>query len=125
MAGEAHQHHLLRRLAERRAAHRRRGKAYRVAFVLAGFTITGVGVILLITPGPALVVLPIGLAMLALEFAWAERMLHHAIVRADAAKQRAASTSRVERALGAVATALAIAAIVAAGVLWDLPLLPL
>ena len=118
------QHHLIRRLAARRAAHRRRSKPYRALFVAAGFIVTTAGVILLITPGPALVVLPIGLAMLALEFAWAERLLHVAIERGDAAKRRAESSSPLERLLGSAGTLLAIAAVVAAAIIWDLPMLP-
>ncbi len=34
-----------------------------------------VGVILIVTPGPAVVVIPIGLAILATEYAWARRYL--------------------------------------------------
>jgi uncharacterized protein (TIGR02611 family) len=33
------------------------------------------GIIMLVTPGPGLVVIPIGLAILGLEFAWARRLL--------------------------------------------------
>ena len=115
---------LIRRLAERRERHKRRSRAYRLVFVLAGFTVTFGGLAMLVLPGPALVVIPIGLAMLALEFAWAERMLHTAVERADAAKRKAASASRRERALGTIATVLMIAAIVTAALLWDIPLLP-
>lgn len=47
-----------------------------------GFTVVLFGVVLLFTPGPAFVVIPIGLAILGLEFAWARRWLkylkHHA-----------------------------------------------
>jgi uncharacterized protein (TIGR02611 family) len=115
---------LIRRLAERRERHRQRSRPYRALVVVAGFTITLAGLVLLVTPGPALVVIPIGLALLALEFAWAERMLHYAIRRADDAKRRAESSSRTERALGTVATLLTIAAIVTAAWVWDIPLLP-
>jgi uncharacterized protein (TIGR02611 family) len=63
------------RLAERREAHVRRSRIYRMLFAVAGAAVTLTGVAMLITPGPAFVVIPIGLAMLALEFAWAERLL--------------------------------------------------
>jgi uncharacterized protein (TIGR02611 family) len=124
MAEEREQPELIRRLAERRERHKQRRLPYRLGFVAAGFTVTFAGLAMLVLPGPGLVVIPIGLAMLALEFAWAERMLEKAVEQADAAKRTAASTSRRQRALSAIATLLAIAAIVAAARVWDIPLLP-
>jgi Putative transmembrane protein (PGPGW) len=41
---------------------------------LIGGTILLIGVALLVLPGPAFIVIPIGLAILATEFAWAQRM---------------------------------------------------
>ena len=49
--------------------------ARRVAVLVIGMTVLLFGVILLVTPGPAVVVIPIGLAILATEFAWARRWL--------------------------------------------------
>ena len=112
------------RLETRREEFVARGKLYRVAFVTAGFTVLLAGLAMLVLPGPALVVIPLGLAMLSLQFAWAERMLDHALDRAEAAKQKAADSSRTEKALGFAATALGIAAFVACAVLYDIPLLP-
>lgn len=45
--------------------------ARRIAVTLVGGTVLAIGVALLVLPGPALVVIPIGLAILGLEFAWA------------------------------------------------------
>ena len=73
------------RLAERRESHVQRGRFYRVGFTIVGATVTLAGIAMLVTPGPAFVVIPIGLAMLALEFAWAERMLDRALDQADIA----------------------------------------
>ena len=42
---------------------------------VVGGTITLVGVALIIMPGPAFVVLPLGLAILGVEFLWARRLL--------------------------------------------------
>jgi uncharacterized protein (TIGR02611 family) len=112
------------RLAERRRAHARRGRVYRVVFALAGAAVTLAGVAMLVLPGPAFVVIPVGLAMLALEFTWAERMLDSALEKAEAAQRRAGETTPVQRALAALGTALAAAAAVAAAVLWDIPVLP-
>ena len=43
----------------------------RIAVAVAGMTILAIGVVMIVTPGPAIVVIPVGLAILGLEFAWA------------------------------------------------------
>jgi tellurite resistance protein TerC len=40
-----------------------------------GFTVLGVGVVMIVTPGPAVIVIPAGLAILATEYAWARHYL--------------------------------------------------
>ena len=45
--------------------------ARRIAVLAVGSTVVILGVIMLVTPGPGLIVIPIGLAILGLEFAWA------------------------------------------------------
>ncbi len=52
--------------------------ARRVAVGVVGSTVIIVGVALLVLPGPAFVVLPIGLGILAIEFEWARRLLRRA-----------------------------------------------
>ncbi len=47
----------------------------RVAIAVIGFTVLAFGIVLIVTPGPAFVVIPIGLGILAVEFAWARRWL--------------------------------------------------
>ena len=49
--------------------------ARRIAVALVGGTVLAIGVALLVLPGPALVVIPLGLAILSVEFAWARRWL--------------------------------------------------
>jgi uncharacterized protein (TIGR02611 family) len=111
-------------IAERREAHLRRNRLYRIGFAVVGSTVTLAGIAMLVTPGPAFVVIPIGLAMLALEFAWAERLLDRALDQAEIAQRKAAGTTRRQRILGTIATALAVAAAVAAWLLWEIPLIP-
>ena len=115
---------LVRRLRERRDEHRRHGRIYRGAFIAAGFTLLLGGIVMLVLPGPAFVVIPIGLAILALEFTWAERLLDRSLEKADEAKRRAAETSGTQRILAAVATAAAAGAFVAAALMYDIPVLP-
>ena len=47
----------------------------RLAVLAAGAVVTLAGVVMLFTPGPAVVVIPLGLAILAREFVWAQRLL--------------------------------------------------
>ncbi|HET9679311.1 MAG TPA: PGPGW domain-containing protein [Gammaproteobacteria bacterium] len=49
--------------------------ARRIVIGLVGFTVLLLGTVMLITPGPALVVIPVGLAILGIEFAWARTWL--------------------------------------------------
>jgi tellurite resistance protein TerC len=44
-----------------------------VARTIIGFSVLGVGIIMIVTPGPAVVVIPVGLAILATEYAWARQ----------------------------------------------------
>ncbi len=112
------------RLHERRESHRKRSKLYRAVFVLAGLAVTAAGIAMLVLPGPALVVIPIGLAMLALEFDWAERALNLALQQAEQAQRTAQEATPTQKALTAVLVVLATAAFVVLAVLYDIPLLP-
>lgn len=50
----------------------------RAAIGVAGVTVILIGVALIVLPGPAFVVIPAGLAILATEFVWAKRLLRRA-----------------------------------------------
>ena len=112
------------RIARRREAYEAHGRVYKTLFVGAGLLITLAGVAMLALPGPAFVVIPIGLAMLAVRFTWAERALVKALEQAERAQEKARNTTPRQKALGIAATALAIAACIAAAILWDIPVLP-
>jgi tellurite resistance protein TerC len=43
---------------------------------VVGFTVLLIGFALLVLPGPAMVVIPIGIAILATELVWAKRLLN-------------------------------------------------
>ena len=51
-------------------------QARRLVILVTGVTVLLVGVALLFLPGPAIIVIPAGLAILSIEFAWARRFLH-------------------------------------------------
>ena len=50
----------------------------RIAVTMVGGTVLAIGLALIVLPGPAFVVIPAGLAILAVEFAWARRWLRSA-----------------------------------------------
>ncbi len=59
--------------------------ARRIVITVVGATVVLLGLVMLITPGPGLVVIPVGLAILSIEFAWARhwlRRLRESISRA-------------------------------------------
>ena len=47
----------------------------RLIVAVIGFTVLLIGLAMIVTPGPALVVIPVGLAILATEFVWARSLL--------------------------------------------------
>ena len=47
----------------------------RVFLIIAGFTLLLAGGVMLVTPGPGLVVIFLGLGLLAAEFVWARRLM--------------------------------------------------
>ena len=52
------------------------GQAKRLIVIVIGFTILAAGIAMIVLPGPAIVVIPIGLATLATEFIWARKLLN-------------------------------------------------
>ena len=59
----------------RRLAHLTYKAARRIAIGVVGVTVFLIGVVMLVTPGPGLVFIPLGLAILSIEFAWARYWL--------------------------------------------------
>ena len=70
----------------------------RIVVTVVGLTVLLFGLILIVTPGPAIVVIPLGLAILSLEFAWARawlKKLRETISRKNAeARAESAETYR-------------------------------
>lgn len=50
----------------------------RIVVAIVGFTVLLVGVAMVVLPGPAFIVIPLGLAILATEFVWAHKLLEKA-----------------------------------------------
>jgi uncharacterized protein (TIGR02611 family) len=108
----------------RRERHLARGRLYRLVLAVAGFTVLLLGVALLVLPGPGLVVIVVGLTILALEFAWAERMLERAIDRMERARQATKEATLWQKIFGGLAVAAGFGAVIAAAAYWAVPLLP-
>jgi tellurite resistance protein TerC len=47
----------------------------RIAVMIVGGTVLLIGIALIVLPGPAFIVIPCGLGILGIEFAWARRWL--------------------------------------------------
>ncbi len=47
----------------------------RLIVAVIGFTVLLIGIALIVLPGPAMLVIPLGLLILATEFVWARRLL--------------------------------------------------
>lgn len=59
----------------KRAFHITYKLARRIVISVVGVTVLVIGVIMIVTPGPALVLIPVGLAILSIEFAFARSWL--------------------------------------------------
>jgi uncharacterized protein (TIGR02611 family) len=64
----------------------RNGK--RIAVSVVGFILLLLGLVMLVTPGPGLLLIVAGLAVLASEYVWAERALNFAREKAQRAKDK-------------------------------------
>ncbi|MGI8806452.1 MAG: PGPGW domain-containing protein [Acidimicrobiales bacterium] len=64
-------------------------QSVRLSVAALGFTVLVVGLVLLVTPGPGLLVIIAGLAILAHEFAWAAKALDKAKRRTAQAREAA------------------------------------
>jgi uncharacterized protein (TIGR02611 family) len=49
--------------------------ARRIVIFVVGMTVLLIGIVMIVGPGPATIVIPLGLAILGIEFAWARRWL--------------------------------------------------
>jgi uncharacterized protein (TIGR02611 family) len=49
-------------------------KVKRIIVTVVGFTVLFIGIILIVFPGPAFIVIPVGLAILATEYVWAKNL---------------------------------------------------
>jgi len=66
----------------------------RIVVAIVGFTVLLLGVVMIVLPGPAFIIIPLGLAILATEFVWAQKLLTKAKAYFDKQRQRVADKVR-------------------------------
>ena len=66
---------LVTKLQERKELHLQRSRIVRALYVMVGFTVLLAGLAMLVLPGPGLLVVVIGFAILGTEYAWAAAAL--------------------------------------------------
>lgn len=59
----------------KRTVHLTYKAARRIVIAVVGATVIAIGIVMIVAPGPAIVVIPLGLAILGIEFAWARLWL--------------------------------------------------
>ena len=69
-------------------------QARRVVVFVIGSTVLLIGIVMIVAPGPALIVIPLGLAILATEFVWARKWLEYAKNQVNGLAEQAAKFSR-------------------------------
>ena len=99
---------------------RQRPLVVRALIVLGGFALVGVGGLLLVLPGPGLLVIAAGLGLLSLEFRWATRLRRSVVART----QRVTPQRRSHRLAGLAALIAAGLAATLAAILFGPGLLP-
>ena len=59
----------------KKAVHITYKAARRIVVAVVGATVLLIGLVMIVTPGPAIVVIPVGLTILSIEFTWARMWL--------------------------------------------------
>ncbi|MBA9005031.1 MULTISPECIES: PGPGW domain-containing protein [Thermomonospora] len=88
---------------------------WRIGVFTVGVTVLAGGLVMMIAPGPGILGIIVGLAILATEFAWAQRALHRAKAAAEKAKEKALDprTKRRNTILAVIGGLLGGAAVIA------------
>jgi uncharacterized protein (TIGR02611 family) len=74
----------------------------RATVFVVGVALLGVGLVMFVTPGPGILLVVAGLAVLATEFVWAEHLLDKAKEQAGRAAERVPGADRVRAAYGRI-----------------------
>jgi uncharacterized protein (TIGR02611 family) len=120
------EHRFIAFVRRHRERHQERNRVVRYTIAFIGFLVVLAGIVLSLplVPGPGILVVAIGLMILALEFAWAERLLERAVLQLERAGKMASNASTTQQLLIVGAFAVVAVAFAAALIAWDLPLVP-
>lgn len=66
----------------------KRGRIFRVMWILVAITIILAGLAMTVLPGPAVIVIPLGFAMLGVQFAWARKVLDFTVDKGEQVEKR-------------------------------------
>ena len=116
-------------MAARPPAHARRNPVTsvvtKIVVTVIGLAVLGAGIVMMVTPGPGLVGIVVGLAILASEWTWAERLLKAARAKLDDARSAAAemdpAVKRRRMLITAAAVLVVVGVIAIAVALWGWP----
>lgn len=70
---------------------------WRILVGVTGFAVIAAGMTLLVLPGPGLLVILLGLAILATEFRWARRLLNRALAWVKKSRERLTKARNARR----------------------------
>jgi uncharacterized protein (TIGR02611 family) len=122
----AAQHRFIAFVRKHRERHRARNRIVRFGVATLGFLVVLAGLVMSVplVPGPGFLVVAIGLMILALEFAWAERLLERTVEKLEQAGKTVNRASRTQQLLIVGACAVLAVAVLTAAIMWDVPVLP-
>ena len=89
----------------------RRGPLFRALWLVVAILVIAVGLVMVVMPGPAIIVIPVGIAMLAARFRWAQRLLRLTVEHGVALQRRMQKASLGVRLLTGLAGAAVVAAV--------------
>lgn len=110
--------HKIKKVREKARQRRALDLTWRVGVFMVGAAVIVAGLVMLITPGPGVIVIILGLAILASEYVWAQHLLERARTKARQAADKAFDPKRRRRnQIILVITGVLVA--VAAGLYWQ------
>lgn len=87
-------HDWIERLRARKEIHAELHWLLRAIVATVGFIVLLGGIAMIVLPGPATLVIPLGLAILSLEFLWAEKLLEQALLSGLSLSERLKELAR-------------------------------
>ena len=99
-----------RKIEQAEGVYEGHGRIFRWMWIAVGFIIVAAGLAMIVFPGPVTVVVPLGLAMLAVVFGWARRLLLRSVEHGTDAARRFRRTSTWVKVLTMAASACLAAA---------------